>query len=40
MGYAEDGRVARRAGTPPVDPTLLARPGVRGFLAGHDVGAF
>ncbi len=40
MGYRDDDKVARRAGIPPVDPVLLARPDVRAFLAGHDIGAF
>ncbi|MGH4009070.1 MAG: helix-turn-helix domain-containing protein [Pseudonocardiaceae bacterium] len=40
MGYQDDDKVTRRAGTPPVDPALLARPDVRAFLADHDIGAF
>ncbi len=40
MDYQDDDKVARRAGTPPVDPALLARPDVRALLADHDIGAF
>ncbi len=40
MVYQDDDKVTRRAGTPPVDPALLARPDVRAFLSDHDIGAF
>ncbi|MGH3930284.1 MAG: helix-turn-helix domain-containing protein, partial [Pseudonocardiaceae bacterium] len=40
MSYGHADGLAGRAGTPPVDPVLLARPDVRAFLAVHDFGAF
>jgi len=40
MSYGHADNIVRRAGTPPVDPVLLERPDVRGFLADHDFGAF
>ncbi|MGH3794777.1 MAG: helix-turn-helix domain-containing protein [Pseudonocardiaceae bacterium] len=40
MSYGHAGELAGRAGSPHVDPMLLARPDVRGFLAGHHIGAF
>jgi transcriptional regulator with XRE-family HTH domain len=40
MGDADDGKVVRAAGTPPVDPALLGRPAVRTALASHDIRSF
>ncbi|MGQ0777117.1 MAG: helix-turn-helix domain-containing protein [Pseudonocardiales bacterium] len=40
MSYGPTDKPVGRAGTPPVAPTLLERPDVRGFLAAHNFGAF
>lgn len=39
MGHGPESTVGGLGGTPQVDPALLARPGLRAALAGHDIGA-